>query len=72
MEVVIPGHERKPGQLMRAEIPAPVMRAFAVKYPHTIPDGATQSGDSIAVKFPQGSKLNEAVFTSDGTFVREQ
>jgi hypothetical protein len=74
MEVIIPGHERKPGQLKRSEIPADVMRAFAVKYPHTIPDGAMRNGadNTISVQFPAGSQLHAAVFTTDGTFVREE
>jgi hypothetical protein len=74
MELKIPGHERKPGQLMRSEIPADVMRAFAVKYPHTIPDGAIQNGtdNTVIVQFPPGGTLHTATFKLDGTFVSEQ
>jgi hypothetical protein len=74
IELVIPGHERKPGQLSRSEIPADVMRAFAVKYPHTIPEGAMQNGvdNTISVQFPPGQPLHSAVFKTDGTFVREE
>ena len=73
IELVIPGHERKPGQLMRSEIPADVMRAFAVKYPRTIPDGAMTNGtdNTISVQFPPGAPHHNAVFKTDGTFVRE-
>lgn len=73
MEVKIPGHERTPGQLMRGEIPAPVMRAFAEKYPRTIPDGAQANGtdNSITVLFPAGAEHHHATFTQDGTFLRE-
>jgi hypothetical protein len=74
IELHIPGHERQPGQLLRSEIPADVMRAFAVKYPHTIPDGAISNGtdNTIIVKFPPGNALHTAVFKIDGTFVSEQ
>ena len=74
IEVVIPGHERKPGQLMRGEIPADVMRAFAVKYPHTIPDGGIRNGsdNTISVVFPPESEHKLAVFKQDGTFIREE
>ena len=74
MEVIIPGHERKPGELKPNEIPADVIRAFAVKYPHTIPAGGIANGtdNTIIVQFPPGSALHTAVFKTDGTFVREE
>ena len=74
IEVVIPGHERQPDHLMRGEIPADVMRAFAVKYPQTIPDGGIRNGadNTISVLFPTGSAHKLAVFKQDGTFVREE
>ncbi|NVB85194.1 MAG: hypothetical protein HOV81_42905 [Kofleriaceae bacterium] len=72
MELKIPGHERKPGELRRNEIPPDVMRAFAVKYPRTIPDGAQQvSNDTIVVKFPAGAAHAHATFKVDGTFVSD-
>lgn len=73
IELKIPGHERTPGQLMRGEIPAPVMHAFAVKYPRTIPDGGQANGsdNSVSVTFPTGSTLHHATFAQDGTFLRE-
>jgi len=48
-------------------IPADVMRAFAVKYPQTIPSGATRNGDIYTVHF--GAR--NATFKADGTFVSE-
>lgn len=72
MELKIPGHERKPGELHRDEIPAEVMRAFAIKYPHTIPAGGQQVGnDTIIVAFPPGAGHAHATFKTDGTFVGE-
>lgn len=72
IEVHIPGHERAPGQLHRDEIPAPVMNAFAVKYPRTIPAGGQQQADNtIVVQFPPGAAHAHATFRTDGTFVSE-
>jgi hypothetical protein len=52
-------------------IPADVMRAFAVKYPRTIPTGATRNGDLYTVEFPAGAPHAHATFRLDGTFVSE-
>ena len=72
IELHIPGHDRKPGELRAQDIPAPIMRAFAVKYPRTIPSGATANPDnSVTVNFPPGAQLKTATFQPDGTFVRE-
>ena len=60
-----------PGMLSVAQIPADVMRAFAVKYPQTIPAGALlESGDYVVV-FPAGAAKQRATFRPDGTFVGE-
>ena len=53
------------------EIPADVMRAFAVKYPRTIPTGAHRNGDVYTVDFPPGAPHAHATFRLDGTFVSE-
>ena len=61
-----------PGYLGAAQIPADVMRAFAVKYPKTIPAGARRDGDHIIVQFPPGAAKQRATFTTDGTFVSDE
>ena len=72
IEVIIPGHERAPGELHVQEIPANVMRAFAVKYPRTIPTGAIGNPDNtVTVKFPPGAQFKTATFEQDGTFLRD-
>ena len=72
IELHIPGHDRKPGELHVQEIPATIMRAFAVKYPRTIPSGAIANPDnSVTVNFPPGAQLKSATFQQDGTFVRD-
>lgn len=72
IELHIPGHERKPGELHVQEIPANVMRAFAVKYPRTIPSGAIANSDNtVTVLFPPGAQFKTATFQQDGTFVSE-
>ena len=70
--LTIPGHERKPGELHRDEIPADVVRAFVVKYPRTIPAGAQQiDNDTFVVQFPPGAPHAHATFKLDGTFFSE-
>ena len=54
-----------------AELPAAVMRAFAVKYPRTIPAGAKVNGAYFVLAFPPGPGHAHATFSSDGTFVSE-
>jgi hypothetical protein len=72
IELHIPGHDRKPGELHVQEIPAPIMRAFAVKYPRTIPSGAIANPDnSVTVNFPPGAQFKTATFQQDGTFVSD-
>ena len=68
----IPGADpAPPGALRAADLPAPVMRAFAVKYPHTIPAGANFEGGNYTVLFPAGREHSRAVFTPDGAFISE-
>jgi hypothetical protein len=59
------------GSLGASELPASVMRAFAIKYPHTIPAGAMQSGDRYILAFPVGGSHHHATFRDDGTFVTD-
>lgn len=58
-----------PGEMAVGLIPAAVMRAFAVKYPRTIPLGARIEGGYYVVLFPPGSIKERATFQLDGTFV---
>lgn len=60
------------GQLGIAQIPADVMRAFAVKYPQTIPRGANLDNGNYVVLFPAGAAKQRATFRPDGTFVSDQ
>jgi hypothetical protein len=55
-----------------SELPAEVMRAFAVKYPQTLPAGATVIHGAYVVQFPPGKSHVTATFKPDGTFVSEQ
>ena len=72
IELTIPGAEPAPlGALRPSDLPAPVMRAFAVKYPHTIPAGANFENGNYSVLFPAGREHKRAVFTPDGAFVSE-
>jgi hypothetical protein len=72
MELDIPGATPPPpGTLRPSDLPAAVMRAFAVKYPKTIPAGADLVHGNYAVIFPHGDTHKRAVFTPDGTFVSE-
>jgi len=61
-----------PGTLGPSELPAEVMRAFAVKYPRTLPAGAQVSGGDYQVDFPAGAEKKHAWFKPDGTFVRDE
>jgi hypothetical protein len=75
IELTLPARDAAPdaaGTLGRSDIPAPVMRAFAVKYPKTIPAGALVEGDNTIVLFPTGAAHTRATFRADGTFVSEQ
>jgi hypothetical protein len=73
MELNIPGAApAAPGALRASDLPADVMRAFAVKYPRTIPVGADLVDGNYVVLFPDGGPLRQAVFRPDGGFVSEQ
>jgi len=54
-----------------SQLPADVMRAFAVKYPQTLPVGATVIHGAYVVQFPPGKPHTTATFKPDGTFVSE-
>ena len=59
------------GTLGAAQLPADVMRAFAVKYPHVLPAGARRVGDSFVIAFPPGAPHAHATFDGSGAFVSE-
>jgi hypothetical protein len=52
-----------------SELPAEVMRAFAVKYPRMLPSGAHIVQGGYVVDFPPGAAYKAATFKPDGTFV---
>ena len=60
------------GTLGIAQIPADVMRAFAVKYPRTIPLGAVIENGNYVVLLPRTAAKLRATFRADGTFVRDE
>jgi hypothetical protein len=59
------------GSLSISEIPADVMRAFAIKYPKTIPAGADRVEGNIVVLFPAGADKHSATFQTDGVFLSD-
>lgn len=59
------------GTIAPSELPADVMRAFAVRYPRTIPTGATVENGTYVIAFPPGAPHAHATFKPDGTFVSE-
>ncbi len=61
-----------PGHIGIAQIPADVMRAFATKYPKTIPVGARLEAGNYVVLFPSGAAKQRATFGPDGTFVSDE
>ena len=65
-------HAPHAGSMGIAQIPADVMRAFAVKYPKTIPAGADTVDGNIVVLFPTGADKRRATFKPDGTFVADE
>lgn len=75
IELVLPrrdaGATDAPGTLGASQIPAAVMRAFAAKYPRTIPSGIERVGTTYVVGFPAGSTHRHATFGDDGEFVSE-
>ena len=76
MEVKIPTADARPldagGTFGASELPAVVMRAFAVKYPRTIPSSARRDGELFVVSFPSGAPRARATFRADGTFVSDE
>jgi hypothetical protein len=54
-----------------SQLPAEVMRAFAVKYPRTLPTGAEIQNGTYVIDFPAGAPHAHATFKPDGTFVSE-
>ena len=68
----IPKPDAAPWSLSAAQIPVEVMRAFAIKYPQTIPRGADQIDGDYVVVFPAGAARVRATFRSDGTFVSDE
>lgn len=61
-----------PGQMGAGQIPADVMRAFATRYPQTIPIGARLEGGNYVVLFAPGAAKQRATFRPDGAFVSDQ
>ena len=61
-----------PDHIGVAKIPPDVMRAFAIKYPKTIPTGARLDGENYIVLFPPGAEKQRAIFAADGTFVADE
>lgn len=59
------------GTMGNAQLPADVMRAFAVKYPHVIPGGALLEGGHYVIAFPPGQGHAHATFAADGSFLSE-
>lgn len=60
------------GTIAPSELPADVMRAFAVKYPRTLPTGATVDNGTYVIDFPPGAPKKHATFKPDGTFVSDE
>lgn len=59
------------GTIGNAELPADVMRAFAVKYPRILPAGARIDGHNFVLSFPPGAPHAHATFDTTGAFVSE-
>lgn len=72
IDLHIPGYSIDAGgTLGPAQLPAVVMRAFAVKYPRTIPSGVEVRGSTFVLGFPAGAAHRHATFRDDGTFVSD-
>ena len=77
LQMIIPVRDAAPlpvdaaGSIGAHALPAEVMRAFAVKYPRTMPAGARVDGDVYTVDFPAGATHAHARFHADGTFVSD-
>ena len=73
LEVDLSSHDAgTAGALGIGQIPATVMRAFAARYPQTIPAGALVRGGDIIVMFRPGAPHTRATFRTDGTFVSDE
>lgn len=68
---VVPQHDAAAGTLANSQLPADVMRAFSIKYPHLIPAGARIEGTTYVIAFPPGQPQHHATFAADGSFVSE-
>ena len=60
------------GTIAPVDLPADVMRAFAIKYPRTLPSGAIHDGDTYIVLFPTGAAHKRALYRADGTFISDE
>jgi hypothetical protein len=60
------------GTLAPSELPADVMRAFAVKYPRVLPTGAHVADGAYVIEFPPGAPKHTATFKPDGSFVQDE
>ena len=72
MALHIPGEQPDagvPGMIGPGVIPADVMRAFAIRFPKNIPQGALHDGTRYIVIFRPGAAHKRATFEADGTFV---
>ena len=52
-------------------LPPEVMRAFAVKYPHTLPAAVERTGSGYVIAFPPNGEHHHATFAINGAFVGE-
>jgi hypothetical protein len=60
------------GTIGARQLPAEVMRTFALKYPKTIPAGARVDGDTFTVYFPPGAAHAQARFHTNGDWIDDQ
>jgi hypothetical protein len=72
IRLTLPVHDAGPGTIRIGQIPADVMRTFAVKYPQTIPLGADVVDGNYVVLLPPGAAKQRATFRPDGTFVVDE
>jgi hypothetical protein len=61
-----------PNTIAPSQLPAEVMRAFAVKYPRTLPAGVSFVRGNYVIEFPPGAAKKQATFTPDGAFVGDE
>jgi hypothetical protein len=72
IRVTIPTADSGAGSLGVAQIPADVMREFAIRYPRTIPLGANVVDGNYVVLLPKTAAKQRATFRPDGTFVSDE